>query len=205
MTTETVTVDAGTNNQAVNDALRNGTNGTTQTATPQTTGTNGQQQANQPESFDKWIAAQPDGIKDLFDDHVDGLKSALEDERRERKGLAARLKELGKQADVGSELQKQLESLTGQMTEADTKASFYEGAHEAGVKNLRLAWIAAKEYDLINKGKVDFVQLKQLAPELFGVAKAAPPAGNAGNGAGQAGIQQPDMNRAIRAMAGRSV
>lgn len=170
---------------------------------------NGQQQgeqANQQQeslSFDKWMASQPDNIKDLLDDHTSGLKSALDDERRERRALAARIKELSKTADAGSDLQKQLETLTGKMTETDAKATFYEGAHEAGVKNLRLAWIAAKEFDLIGKnGAVDFAALKATAPELFAI-KTPPPA-NAGSGANQGnGIVTPDMNRAIRALSGR--
>lgn len=162
-----------------------------------------QQQTTEALTFDKWYGSLDDTTKDLLDDHTSGLKSALDDERRERKSLATRLKELGKQADAGSELQKQLQELTGQMTAADTKATFYEGAHEAGVKNLRLAWIAAKEFDLVDsKGVVDFNQLKTLAPELFGPAKVVPN-GNAGNGSQQSGVDKPDMNRAIRIMAGR--
>lgn len=166
---------------------------------------NGQQQRNQQGdelTFDKWYAALPSDTKDLLDDHTTGLKSALDDERRQRKSLAATVKELSKTAEAGSELQKKLETLTGQMSEADTKATFYEGAHEAGVKNLRLAWIAAKEFDLINRqGQVDFVQLKTVAPELF--ASKLPPPANAGSGAGQNGTQVIDMNRALRTMAGR--
>lgn len=177
----------------------------TNTQTPTLTNGNGgdQQPGSETLTFDKWLATQPDNIKDLLDDHTGGLKSALDDERRERKSLAARLKELGKQADNGSELQKQLQELTGNLTAADTKATFYEDAHEAGVKNLRLAWMAAKEYDLIDgKGKVNFDQLKTFAPELFSAVKFVPN-GNAGNGAQQKGVQAPDMNRAIRVMAGR--
>lgn len=167
----------------------------------------GQQQEGQQQqdalTFDKWYGELADDVKGLLDDHTIGLKSALEDERRERKGLAARIKELSKSADQGSELQKQLETLTGQMGETETRATFYEGAHEAGVKNLRLAWIAAKEFDLISsKGDVNFDQLKQQAPELFASAKTVPNA-HAGNGAQQPGMDKPDMNRAIRIMAGR--
>lgn len=152
-------------------------------------------------TFDKWLAGQDDGIKDLLDDHTAGLKSALDDERRERKSLAARIKELSKSAENGSELQQQLDALTTQMGEADTKTAFYEAAHEAGVKNLRLAWTAAREFDLVNsKGAVDMAQLKSIAPELF--ASKSIPVTNGGNGANQSGAVVPDMNKAIRAMAG---
>jgi hypothetical protein len=39
------------------------------------------------------------------------------------------------------------------------------------VKNLRLAWLAAQEYGLIDAktGEADFAKLRQMAPELFAV------------------------------------
>lgn len=165
---------------------------------------NGQQQQQESATltFDTWYAALSTDVKDLLDDHTTGLKSALDDERRQRKSLANQMKELSKTAEAGSDLQKQLQTLTGQMSEADTKATFYEDAHLAGAKNLRLAWVAAKEYDLIGRnGAVDLAQLKTLVPELF--TNKAPPPANAGSGANQSGLSAPDMNKAIRTMAGR--
>lgn len=173
-----------------------------QAQTNQNGAQNANQQQDETQTFDAWYAALSTDVKDLLDDHTSGLKSALDDERRQRKSLATTVKELSKSAEAGSDLQKQLETLTGQMGEADTKATFYEGAHEAGVKNLRLAWIAAKEYDLVDRhGKVDFTQLKTAAPELF--ASKLPPPANAGSGANQSGARVHDMNAAIRQMAGR--
>lgn len=160
------------------------------------------QQQQEPLTFDKWYGGLDDATKDLFDDHVDGLKSALTSERNERKKLAAQIKELSGKADKGSELATQLEKLTGDMGKLDQKAQFYEDAHNADVANLRLAWLAAQDLDLIGKdGKVDFNKLREAAPELFR-KKVTPPA-NAAQGATQAGAAQPTMNSFIRKAAGR--
>lgn len=163
---------------------------------------NQEQQQKEPLTFDKWYGALDDATKDLFDDHVDGLKSALTSERNERKKLAAQIKELGNKAEKGSELEQQLTKLTGDMGKLDQKAQFYEDAHSADVANLKLAWVAAQEFDLLGKdGKVDFNKLREAAPELFR-KKVTPPA-NAGNGNNQAGTTQPTMNSFIRRAAGR--
>ena len=77
---------------------------TTQQAT--NTPSNGQQAAQQqaaaktetPESFEKWLVDQPETVKELFDSHIDGLKSALDSERSGRKELEKQLKNLSKQA-----------------------------------------------------------------------------------------------------------
>lgn len=161
-----------------------------------------EKQAKEPLNFDKWYGSLDDATRDLFNDRVDGLRSALTSERNERKKLAAQIKELSGKADKGSELAQQLEQLTGNMGKLDQKAQFYEDAHNADVANLRLAWLAAQDLDLIGKdGKVDFNKLREAAPELFR-KKVTPPA-NAGQGAGQAGTTQPTMNSFIRKAAGR--
>lgn len=161
-----------------------------------------EKQAKEPLNFDKWYGSLDDATRDLFNDHVDGLKSALTSERNERKKLAAQIKELSGKADKGSELAQQLEQLTGNMGKLDQKAQFYEDAHSADVANLKLAWVAAQEFDLLGKDdKVDFNKLREAAPELFR-KKVTPPA-NAGNGNNQAGTTQPTMNSFIRRAAGR--
>jgi hypothetical protein len=196
MTTETVAVD--TNNQTVNDALRNTNSAQTTTGTDTTTA--------EALTFEKWIATQPDNIKTLVDAQLDRSQSALEAERSSRRGMEKQLKqlkELSGAAGNSDELKTQIDKLSADFQESDTRANFYEQAHLEGIKNLRLAYTAAREYDLVGKGgKVDFAELKHLAPELFGTTKIIP-VGNAGNGNGQTGIVKPDMNRAIRVMAGR--
>lgn len=198
MTVETVATN--TTDQAAN---------TTQAATnaAQTTqaATNTTQVAATPSSFDKYIADQPDAIKELFDTHIDGLKSALDSERTGRKDLEKQLRNLSKQATEGSDLKTQLDQLAENVKQSDSRAAFYEGAHEAGVRNLKLAWVAAKEYDVLDtKGNVDFGKLKTFVPELFTQpVKTVVATANAGNGANQAGVAKPDMNTFLRTATGR--
>lgn len=156
-----------------------------------------------PASFDQWLADQPANIQELFDTHVDGLKSALTNERDGRKELEKQLRTLGKQADKGSELETQLGKLADDVKQSENKAAFYEGAHEAGVKNLKLAWIAAKEYDVFDRsGNVDFGRLKAAVPELFATSTKTVVSANAGAGANQQGIVKPDMNNWLRTASG---
>lgn len=162
-----------------------------------------QQQAETPIKFDDWYGKLEDPIKDLVDDHVSGLKSALTSEREERRRLSTQLKQLSKNAEEGSEFQKQLQETVGRLDEAEKKARFLEDAHGQSISNLKLAWMAAKEEGLIGRdGTADFLKLREVAPELF-ERKTPTPAGNAGTGNGQAGTVKPNMSNWIRAAAGR--
>lgn len=148
-----------------------------------------------------WLAEQADDVKTAYEEHTHGLKSALAAEREERKTLARQLKELGKDAEAGSELQGRLEQTVGALEEAEAKAQFFEDAAPV-VVNLRVAWMYAKAAGLVGKdGRVDMAKLRIDAPQLF-ERKAAPPA-NAGNGAAQPVPPPPDMNAFIRRGAGR--
>lgn len=164
-----------------------------------------QQQQPAPLTFERWIAEQPEDVRDLIDGQLDRIKAALDSERTARTGLEKQIKAISKQAGEGSELRTQLEKLSDDMREVGGKADFYEAAHGAGVKNLRLAWIAAKDLGLLEDGKTDFAKLKDAAPELFATVASTPkaPPANAGAGAGQAGARNPNMNNFLRAAAGR--
>ena len=165
-----------------------------------------EQQQPAPLTFERWIAEQPEDVRDLIDGQLDRIKAALDSERTARTGLEKQIKAISKQAGEGSELRTQLDKLAGDMQATGARATFYEAAHDAGVKNLKLAWVAAKEFDLVkDDGKTDFNQLKTLAPELFATATPTPkaPPANAGAGAGQAGARNPNMNNFLRAAAGR--
>lgn len=162
-----------------------------------------QQPVVEPVKFDDWYGKLEDPIKDLVDDHVSGLKSALTSEREERRRLSTQLKQLSKNAEEGSEFQKQLQETVGRLDEAEKKAKFLEDAHGQSISNLKLAWMAAKEEGLIGRdGTADFLKLREIAPELF-ERKTVIPAGNAGTGAGQTGTVKPNMSNWIRAAAGR--
>jgi hypothetical protein len=140
----------------------------------------------------------------VVDSHITGLKSALKDERDGRKALEKQLRDLSKQAEEGSALKSQLDKMAEEQAGTTAKAMFFEQAHDAQVKNLRLAWLAAQDYGLVDAktGEADFAKLRQHAPELF-VAKAMPTA-NAGAGAKQNGVSDGrSMNDFIRTAAGR--
>ena len=159
-------------------------------------------EAKQPVSFEEWYKGLAPDQQEAVDTHIDGLKSALKGERDGRKALEKQLRDLAKSAEEGSELRQQLDRLATQQAAATAQATFYEAAHAANVKNLRLAWLAANDAGLVDKaGDVDFEKLKQVAPELF--ASKLMPTANAGNGAGQTGARQPSMNDFLRAASGR--
>jgi len=155
-----------------------------------------------PVTFETVYGALTPEQQEALDGHIDGLKNALKGERDGRKALERQLRDLAKTAEQGSELRQQLDKLAADQAAATAQATFYEAAHAANVKNLRLAWLAANDAGLVDKaGDVDFDRLKQVAPELF-AAKTLPTA-NAGNGAGQTGARQPSMNDFLRAASGR--
>lgn len=162
--------------------------------------------ADIPASFDDWLSSQPDTIKNLVDTHTDGLRSALNSERAERKKATQQAKALAAKAEKGSELETELANFAATAEANERKADFYEKAHTAGVRNLRLAYLAATDADLFDRdGDVNFEKLKDLVPELFAVKeKPAAARGNAGTGTGQ-GAATPSMNSFIRQAAGRAV
>jgi hypothetical protein len=165
---------------------------------------NGQQQPNSTAlSYETWISAQPDEVRKLLDSHTSGLKSALTSERERNKTLEKDLRDAASKVDKGSEAEKKLTALADQVTEANQKTSFYEGAVVAGVNNLKLAWMAAKSDDLFKRdGSVDFDTMKKSYPELFGGSIAA----RSNNGGAGNNGQQPHkggMNDYIRRAAGK--
>ena len=154
-----------------------------------------------PATFDEWIKGQGDDVQDLFDGYVSGLRSALDSERNERKSLAKQIKDLGKQAEEGSELRQQLTNLTTALESVQRRTAFYESA-PGDVANLKLAYLAASDAGMVDDDGVDWQAMRQRFPELF--KRTVVPAGNAGSGAGQNGAQPPHtMNDFIRGAAGR--
>jgi hypothetical protein len=156
--------------------------------------------------FDKWMETQPENVRGGFDDHVKGLKTALESERTTRKTLERRLQTLSKEAEAGSELKAQLDALSSELSDASAKADFFKDAHQARVIDLDLAWLAAKSAGLIDKrGVVDMRALREAHPALFAPVKTPIPPANGGNGRNQSGERATaTMNDAIRHAAGRS-
>jgi hypothetical protein len=153
-------------------------------------------------TFEGWLGEQPEEVRGLIDGHIAGLKSALQDEREQRKALAKQLREATKKLEEGSEAREALEGLTANLEDASRRAEFYETVGNAGVTNLKLAWIVAREANLIDgQGNVNLSALKEQFPELF--KPSTPPKGNAGSGVGQEGTPTKGMNSFIRRAAGR--
>lgn len=154
-----------------------------------------------PVTYDKWFASQPDDVKALITDNEKNLKTALQSERDARGKLESDLRDAAKKAEAGSENQKKLTDLADQISESNRKATFYETAITAGVNDLKLAYLAAKEGDLFKKdGTPDLEALKKSHPGLFGAARKT-------NGAGSGTDTEPpaekDMNSFIRRSSGR--
>jgi len=157
----------------------------------------------EPLTFDAWLDQQGDDVKALLDGHTKGLKSALQEERAQRSKFEKELREAAKQLEKGSEARKSLEEQADRLQVLERQAGFYDAAHAAGVTNLRLAYLAAQDADLVSeRGTCDFARLKADFPQLFGAEPGKGAAGNAG-----AGTQNPpkraDMNEWIRTAAGR--
>lgn len=165
-------------------------------------GTPNQPQSQSPD-FTTWLASQGEDTKQLLDNHVAGLKTALSSERDARKALEAQVRDAAKKLEEGSEARKQLDQLATQLAGSTAQATFYDAAHSAGVANLKLAYLAAREAGLVDeKGACDFTKLQAQFPELF-ARKPAPPPANAGNGT-QREAPSGGMNSFIRRAAGRN-
>lgn len=153
-------------------------------------------------TFETWSESLPEEQKSLIANHTKSLKGALDSERETRKGLEKQVRDLAKKAEAGSDTQMQLTKLADDLQSADTRATFYEEAHAAGVKNLKLAYTVAVSDEMFDKhGRVNFDTMKKSYPELF--ASTSTPRGDAGSGTNQTGHGKRNMNDFIRAGAGK--
>ncbi len=160
-------------------------------------------QTNNTPNFTDWLTEQDEATQSMINGHITGLKSALDTERSDRKKLEKQVRETAKQLEAGSETRQQLETMANDLATANGRSSFYESAHGAGVKNLPLAYVAAREAQLLgDDGAADMKAMKERFPELFTVPVS--PAGNAGEGTQHpAPNSEPDMDTFIRRAAGR--
>ncbi|MGB4801564.1 MAG: hypothetical protein WBV59_02830 [Anaerolineae bacterium] len=154
-------------------------------------------------TFDDWFGGVDDATKALVDQHVRGLKSALDAERADRKAAEKALRDTASKLEAGSAARVDLEAQAERVAATERRASFYEVAHAAGVADLKLAWLAAESSNLFTRrGEPDIEALRQQHPALFGAPTAPRAPGNAGAGAGQAPTPARSMNDFIRASAG---
>lgn len=153
--------------------------------------------------FDAWLGEQPEHVKKGYESKTQGLHSALEREREERKTVAKQVKELLPRAEKGSEAEKALGEMSTRLEQANQRAAFLEEAvrPEIGCANPKAAFLVAQADGLFKRsGEPDWIAIKQAAPELF--ARKVPP-GHAGSGNGSSLAQKADMNAFIRAASGR--
>jgi len=154
-------------------------------------------------NWETWHKTLPKEVQTLIADHESGLKTALGSERDARKTAEKDLRDVAKKLEEGSEAQIEVLKLADDVAVGNTKADFYEDAHEAGISNLKLAYHVATTEDLIDKrGNVDFDKMKENFPELF-TKPTRKPQGGAGAGAGDDLGQKAGMNAWIRSQAGR--
>jgi hypothetical protein len=151
-------------------------------------------------TFEEWLAGQDEGVKGLYTQHTAGLKNALDGERKANQDAQKQLRDLAKKAEKGSELEAELTKQADHLRALETQAAFQDKAHAMGVRNLKLAFIAAQQAGLVSdKGDCDFAKLKAEYPELF----LSPPSGNAGTGTGQTNPKGPSMDQIIMGALGR--
>lgn len=156
------------------------------------------------ETFDAFLSAQPPEIRDLYTSHVSGLTSALKSERSRGSDLEKQLRDAAKKADRGSDLEKELNARADELAQTRLQTTFYEKAHAAGIRNLSLAFIAARQSGLVDdRGECDYTKLKTQFPELFSAPVPATPPGSPGSGTGRAPTDNLSMNDRIRRAAGR--
>src|SRR5574343_414427 len=115
---------------------------------PQQAGAQGGEQGQAPAgqegaatTIEERLGAQDETVRGLYDDHVKGLKGALTSERASRREVEKQLRDLAGKAEKGSESEARLTQMADELGEARMQAEFYEAAHDAGVRNLRLAYL----------------------------------------------------------------
>jgi hypothetical protein len=167
-----------------------------------------------PETWEEWLAERPEAergtIQKLYETHTTGLRTALDNERDERKRLAKEMQAAADKLKDGDASKEQLTKMADDLNKANAKADFFQEAArpEIGLADAEAAWIivqAKGDAFKDRKGNIDFELLKASHPGLFrqeGTPK--PPKGNAGDGV--INNQQPstksELNSAIRRAAG---
>jgi len=82
--------------------------------------------------FEKWLAEQPEEVRNAYEAHVSGLKKALASERDSRTKLEKQLKKLAKGEELPDPVKRQIEDLTKQLDVTAKKAKFIAKAAKAG-------------------------------------------------------------------------
>lgn len=143
-----------------------------------------------PVDLDTWLATQPAEVqaqvKPLVAARLQALEHTVSAVRGERDNFSRDLRAMAKKAEKGSELEKQLTTLSDKADAANRRADFMEQAPGKECRNPGAAWAVAQSKELFNsKGEPDWRAIREVAPELF--AKVPGPRLNGGSGGGPAG------------------
>lgn len=145
-------------------------------------------------TFDAWYQKLPENHRTLVDGHVSPLRNALERQKAANAELKERLSATlaSKETDAAAKVAE----FQAKLEESNRQTTFYESAVGAGIKNLSLAYMAAKQDGLIKAdGTIDAVAMKTKHPELFSVS--TPPA-DAGSGTSSSTPAPTSFNSALR-------
>lgn len=174
--------------------------------TPEGEGAAEGENQQQPVVWDEFIQGQGEPVREAFTQHVSGLRTALSDERDARKGLEKQLRDLGKEAEKGSKLEAQLNSMADTLAGRQQQLEFYEEASQRGIQYLDVAYNTAVSAQAIDgRGRINWELLEDKYPIIFKPTKPKPPEAGAGSGTDNQTPPGPakDMNAFIRAKAGR--
>jgi len=161
----------------------------------------GEGQETQTPTWEQVLTSLPEDQQGLYNQHIHGLQSALNSERAAHTTLAKQLREATGQLEAGSQARELADKLTQQLEAAERRANFVEAAATQGIRNPRLAYLAATEIGAFDgQGNVNWDSLKSQFAELFSPQKAPP--GSAGSGTQQPPGKSFDMDRLIRQEAG---
>lgn len=150
----------------------------------------------------KWLESLDEKSKGFYNETTQGLKKALDSERSERKEIEKKLHDLAAKAEKGSEMESKLSEMAAQFETEGRKSRFYEQAASKGVSNLRLAWVAANDGEMLTRsGDVDFESLKKHHPELFKSTTVTQGAGRGGDKSTDTPVSR--MNEFIRSAGGK--
>ena len=158
-----------------------------------------------PATFDEWYKGLPQGAKTLLDNHVAGLKNALQSQKDDNKALRDKLQTAVTEGKADAETR--LAAVQTELNETKQRNTFLEGAGKLGLKNPKLAYIAAKDSGLLHEdGSIKEDKFREQFPELIGDSGGAggnkKPATGAGAGTGGKPVGEMNWNDAVRASAG---
>jgi len=162
----------------------------------------GEQDGGKPNDFEAWLAQQPDDVREMYERHISGLKSALEREREAHKTLEKQLKRISKGEEVPEGIRSQLEQLEQALNTTRRRADFVTEAAQRGAKYPKLL-LAAVDIEGIESLDDDglWKGLAEQYPDLFSSKPQVRSGGDAGTG--EKPPETPNVDQFIRTLAGR--